>query len=166
MPILLEIALRTTAIYLALLVGLRLIGRGEAAQLRTVDLVLLLVLANAVQNAMLGPDTSLAGGLVAAGTLLVLARAFRIVEGAFPALRRSIEGEPILLARHGRLLPRGLARAGLGGQDVLVAARRAGIGSLAKVELAILEADGGVSVVGGTAPRRRSRAVRAPRRAR
>ena len=94
----LDIVFRTVVVYLFLLLGLRLIGRGEAAQLRSVDLVLILIIANAVQNAMVGPDTSLAGGLIAASTILILARGLRLLEGRFPALRKSVEGEPILLA--------------------------------------------------------------------
>ena len=70
----LDIVIRTSAVYLFLLLGIRLIGRGEAAQLRTVDLVLLLVLANSVQNAMVGSDVSLVGGFASAATLLILTR--------------------------------------------------------------------------------------------
>src|SRR5439155_945622 len=62
--------LRTSVVYLALLVGLRLTGTRQLGQMSTFDLVLLLIIANAVQNAMVGPDTSLAGGLVAAGVLI------------------------------------------------------------------------------------------------
>src|SRR5256885_84345 len=68
--VLLNVALRTTVVYLALLLGLRLTGTRQLGQMSTFDLVLLLIIANAVQNAMVGPDTSLAGGLVAAGVLV------------------------------------------------------------------------------------------------
>lgn len=165
---LLEIVLRTAAVYIFLLVGLRLIGRGEAAQLRTIDLVLLLVLANSLQNAMVGADTSLVGGIVAAATLLILARTLRIVEMRFPRLRQGIEGEPILLARNGRILRRGLALANMTSSDLALAARRVGIGELAQVKLAILEADGEVSVIGGQkrVPRSRSSRTRTAKRAR
>src|SRR5437870_12856624 len=67
---LLDVALRTTIVYFALLVGLRLTGTRQLGQMSTFDLVLLLIIANAVQNAMVGPDTSLVGGLVAAGVLI------------------------------------------------------------------------------------------------
>src|SRR2546430_9043558 len=67
---LLDVAIRTTIVYLALLAGLRLTGTRQLGQMSTFDLVLLLIIANAVQNAMVGPDTSLAGGLVAAGVLI------------------------------------------------------------------------------------------------
>ncbi len=169
MELLLEIVLRTAAVYLFLLVGLRLLGRGEAAQLRTIDLVLLLVLANSLQNAMVGADTSLLGGIVAAATLLILARALHIVEMRFPRLRRGIEGEPILLARNGRALRRGLALANMTASDLALAARRVGIGNVAQIKLAILEADGEVSVIGGpsrTTPTRRTSRTRTTKRAR
>lgn len=161
-----EIIARTGVVYLFLLIGLRLLGRGEVAQLRSTDLVLLLVLANSVQNAMVGSDTTLFGGLVAAGTLLVLTRAIRIVEGRFPRLRRSIEGEPILLARNGVVSSRGLALAEMSRNDLLVAARRAGIASLDRVQLAILESDGTVSVISRGASTRRPGRPRSPKRAR
>src|SRR3989442_10243884 len=67
---LLDVAIRTTVVYLALLAGIRLTGARQLGQMSTFDLVLLLIIANAVQNAMVGPDTSLAGGLVAAGVLI------------------------------------------------------------------------------------------------
>src|SRR5439155_181742 len=67
---LLDVAIRTSVVYVALLAGLRLTGTRQFGQMSTFDLVLLLIIANAVQNAMVGPDTSLAGGLVAAGVLI------------------------------------------------------------------------------------------------
>ena len=169
MEVLLDIVLRTVAVYLFLLVGLRLLGRGEAAQLRTIDLVLLLVLANSLQNAMVGTDTSLLGGIVAAATLLILARLLHIAEMRFPQLRRGIEGEPILLARNGRTVRRGLALANMTIDDLTLAARRVGIGDIGQIKLAILEADGEVSVIGGQArksPTRRTSRTRTAKRAR
>src|SRR3989449_490649 len=70
LSVLLDVAIRTSVVYLALLVGLRLTGKRQLGQMSAFDFVLLLIIANAVQNAMVGPDTSLAGGLVAAGVLL------------------------------------------------------------------------------------------------
>src|ERR1051325_659308 len=65
-----DIAIRTSVVYLALLVGLRLTGQRQLGQMSSFDLVLLLIISNAVQNAMVGPDTSLVGGLVAAAILI------------------------------------------------------------------------------------------------
>jgi uncharacterized membrane protein YcaP (DUF421 family) len=165
----LDIVIRTSAVYLFLLLGIRLIGRGEAAQLRTVDLVLLLVLANSVQNAMVGSDVSLVGGFAAAATLLILTRLLHLAEARFSWLRRSVEGEPLLLVRHGRISRSAMARAGMSTDDLALAARRFGIASIQQIELAILEVDGEVSVIGSNsrAPRRkRAVQVRALKRAR
>ena len=140
MELVLDIVMRTSAVYLFLLLGIRLIGRGEAAQLRTVDLVLLLVLANSVQNAMVGSDVSLVGGFAAAATLLILARLLHLAEARFPWLRRSVEGEPLLLVRHGTVSRSAMARAGMSTDDLALAARRFGIASIQQIELAILEA--------------------------
>ena len=69
---LVEIALRTGVIYLLVLIGIRISGKREVGQMTPFDLTLLLLISNSVQNAMTGPDTSLAGGAVAAGTLLIM----------------------------------------------------------------------------------------------
>jgi uncharacterized membrane protein YcaP (DUF421 family) len=87
----------------------------------------------------------------------------------FPRLRRGIEGEPILLARNGRALRRGLALANMTTGDLALAARRVGIGEITQIKLAILEADGEVSVIGGQtpkAPTRRTSRTRTAKRAR
>src|SRR2546426_3436726 len=109
---LLDVALRTSVVYLALLVGLRLTGTRQLGQMSTFDLVLLLIIANAVQNAMVGPDTSLVGGLVAAAVLIGWHRVidwWRLRSRRLPPL---IAGGGILLIPHGQLLesPRRPAR--------------------------------------------------------
>ncbi len=83
---LLQIVLRTGVIYLLVLIGVRLSGKREVGQMTPFDLTLLLLLSNSVQNAMTGPDTSLLGGAVAAGTLLVLNYVRRRGFGREPAL--------------------------------------------------------------------------------
>ena len=141
----------------------------EALSNEPVDLVLLLVLANSVQNAMVGSDVSLVGGFAAAATLLILTRLLHLAEARFSWLRRSVEGEPLLLVRHGTVSRSAMARAGMSTDDLALAARRFGIASIQQIELAILEADGEVSVIGASnrAPRRRRAVqVRAPKRAR
>src|SRR3989441_4531212 len=90
---LLDVALRTSVVYLALLVGLRLTGTRQLGQMSTFDLVLLLIIANAVQNAMVGPDTSLAGGLVAAGVLIGLHRGIDWWGGRGPGASKLPAGE-------------------------------------------------------------------------
>src|SRR5438046_6988268 len=109
---LLDVALRTSVVYLALLVGLRLTGTRQLGQMSTFDLVLLLIIANAVQNAMVGPDTSLAGGLVAAGVLI---RSHRVIDWWRLRSRgraQLLAGWGIMLVHGGEMLNEQCARAG------------------------------------------------------
>jgi len=102
-PILLNVALRTTVIYFALLVGIRLTGARQLGQMSTFDLVLLLIIANAVQNAMVGPDTSLAGGLVAAAVLLIWHGVVDRIRRRSRGLAKFLSGEGIMLINHGAI---------------------------------------------------------------
>ncbi len=87
-----DIVLRTAAIYLVVLIGLRLAGKREIGQMTVFDLLVLLLIANAVQNAMVGPDTSLAGGILAAVVLLALNAVVARLRLRWPRLRRIVEG--------------------------------------------------------------------------
>src|SRR5450631_4655686 len=95
--VLIEIFLRTAAVYAVVLLGVRLSGKREVGQMTPFDLTLLLLLSNSVQNAMTGPDTSLLGGVIAAGTLLLLNYVVADVALGNRRLRKIIEGEPSLL---------------------------------------------------------------------
>jgi len=143
----LEIVLRTAIIYVAILVGLRLAGKREIGQMTVFDLVVLLLIANAVQNAMVGPDTSLAGGLVAAFVLLILNYLVAILRLRWTGLRRLVEGTPTLLILHGEVLKTNLRREGLDDETLAAALREHGVVSPADVEMAVLETDGSISVV-------------------
>ncbi len=144
---LLDVALRTTVVYLALLVGLRLTGTRQLGQMSTFDLVLLLIIANAVQNAMVGPDTSLAGGLVAAGVLIGWHRVidwWRLRSRGFAKL---LAGEGIMLIHHGEILDAHCQRAGITRDELIQALREHGVSNVADVMLAVLEPDGAISVI-------------------
>jgi uncharacterized membrane protein YcaP (DUF421 family) len=142
-----NIALRTAAVYAVALVGLRLAGKREIGQMTVFDLVVLLLIANAVQNAMVGPDTSLTGGVLAAVVLLVLNTVLARLRLRWPRLRRLVEGSPTLLVLHGEVLADHLRREGLD-QDTLEAAlREHGVANVADAEMAVLEIDGSISVV-------------------
>src|SRR2546429_4914795 len=110
--VLLDVALRTTIVYLALLAGLRLTGTRQLGQMSTFDLVLLLIIANAVQNAMVGPDTSLAGGLVAAGVLIGWHRGIDWGRVRSRGVSKLLAGEGIMLIHDGKSLQEHCARAG------------------------------------------------------
>jgi len=142
-----NIVLRTTVIYLSILVGLRLAGKREIGQMTVFDLVVLLLLANAVQNAMVGPDTSLVGGILAAVVLLVLNAVVARLRLRWPRLRRLIEGSPTLLVLHGEVIADHLRREGLDQETLEAALREHGVADLSDVEMAVLEIDGSISVV-------------------
>jgi uncharacterized membrane protein YcaP (DUF421 family) len=143
----LVIAGKTAAVYSFLLVGLRLLGKRELGQMSVYDLVLIVVIANAVQNAMLGEDNTLAGGLVAALTLLVMNRAFTWLLVRHPELRHWMIGSPVLIVRDGHLLWEAMRREGMTRDHVLAAMREHGIGQLENVQMAVLEVDGAISIV-------------------
>jgi uncharacterized membrane protein YcaP (DUF421 family) len=142
-----NIALRTAAIYVVALIGLRLAGKREIGQMTVFDLVVLLLIANAVQNAMVGPDTSLTGGVLAAVVLLVLNAIVARLRLRWPRLRRIIEGSPTLLVLHGEVLADHLHREGLDRETLEAALREHGVSEVHDVEMAVLEIDGSISVV-------------------
>ena len=149
---------RSLVVYVVVLVGLRLGGRRELGQLTPFDLVLVLLVANAVQNAMVGDDTTLAGGLVAAPTLFGVKAAVARLRLRSPRLRHLVQGEPVVLVQRGEWADSALRNEGLDRDDVLAALREHGeVADVSNVELAVLEADGTVSVVPRTAPVHRSR---------
>src|SRR6201987_4144285 len=101
---LVEIALRTGVIYVLVLIGIRISGKREVGQMTPFDLTLLLLLSNSVQNAMTGPDTSLAGGAVAAATLLVFNYLVADVSGGSRRFRKLVQGQPSLLIHDGKVI--------------------------------------------------------------
>lgn len=150
-----NIVLRTAVIYLVILFGLRLTGKREIGQMTVFDLVLLLLIANAVQNAMVGPDTSLLGGILAAGVLLVLNAVVARLRLRWPRLRHLIEGSPTLLILRGQVIADHLRREGLDEETLAAALREHGVADLSEVEMAVLETDGSISVVPAGQPTKR-----------
>jgi uncharacterized membrane protein YcaP (DUF421 family) len=144
---LIEIALRTSAMYILVLVGIRLTGKREVGQMTPFDLTLLLLLANAVQNAMTGPDTSLLGGAVAAVVLLVLNYLLAEVSGMNRRFRRMVQGSPTLLVHNGQAIANHLAKEHVSQDELDRALREHGCNSCRDVALAVLEVDGAISVL-------------------
>ena len=157
----LEIILRSALIYLVILVGLRLAGKREVGQLTVFDLVVLLLISNAVQNAMVGPDTSLPGGILAAVVLLVVNALVNELSVKSSRLRRWMEGSPTLLVLHGAAIPEHMRREGIDEDTLAAALREHGIVEISQVEMAVLETDGSISVVPvGETARRGTRSVK------
>ena len=143
--ILLQIILRTVVVYLVVLAGVRLSGKREVGQMTPFDLTLLLLISNSVQNAMTGPDTSLAGGVVAAVTLLVLNYGIAELSGANRRFRRFIQGQPSLLVHDGEVIASHMAREHVSMDELQRALREHGIASYRDAALAVLEVDGSIS---------------------
>jgi uncharacterized membrane protein YcaP (DUF421 family) len=159
-----EIVYRSGIVYVAIVLGMRLTGARQLGQMTPFDLVLILLIANAVQNAMVGTDVTVLGGLTAAATLLVLNRAVAVATDRLPIFRRALEGEPVLLLNSGQLLEKAIQRVGLSDDMVMQAMREHGFDDLQKIHAAVLEVDGTISIVPNEGPRvrtrRRVRAVR------
>lgn len=154
-----SIVLRTVIVYGALLVAIRLAGKREMGQMTPFDFVVILLVANAVQNAMVGPDTSLTGGLIAAGVLIGGNYVVSRVRERLPWLRRSVEGSPTLLVHDGVLIEPHLRREGIDRGDLMMAIREHGLQDVSAVQAAVLETDGTISVVPRGEPPQRTRRV-------
>jgi uncharacterized membrane protein YcaP (DUF421 family) len=142
-----DIALRTGIMYLFLLVALRLGGKREVGQLSIFDLIVLVVIADAIQNAMIGDNTSIWGGIVAAIVLISLDRVLQFVTARSKPIRRVLVGEPRLIVRDGELLRRAMREEAISMDDLKAAMRAEGIAQLRDVRMAVLETDGRISIV-------------------
>ncbi len=142
-----SIVARTVIVYAALLLGLRLAGKRELGQMTPFDLVVILLIANAVQNAMVGPDTSVTGGLIAAAVLIAVNYGVALARDRVPLLRRAVEGSPTLLINDGKFVQDNLRRERLDEDDVLMAIREHGVAEPKDVRMAVLETDGSISIV-------------------
>ncbi len=150
-----EKIVRSVVVYLFLLIAFRFTGKRQVGQLTPFDLVVLLIISNVVQNAVIGNDNSLGGGLL--GALVILLLNYGVVEVAFrwKRARRLLEATPTLLIHNGHVLHENLRRERVTLDDLLAALRRNGVVEPAKVRYAVLEENGAISVVpraGGGAP--------------
>jgi uncharacterized membrane protein YcaP (DUF421 family) len=145
---LLEKVLRPWFVYIFLVIGLRLAGKRELAQLNTFDLIVLLTLSNTVQNAIIGNDNSVVGGLVGATSLLAIN--YLVVRFLFrrTKLDRFLEGKPTPLIEKGRLLHKNLKRELITDSELEAVAHKQGYRSLKDVESAVLETGGSIAFIG------------------
>ena len=142
-----ELVLRCTAIYLALLLGFRLFGKREVGQMTLFDLVVVLLVANAVQPAMTGPDASLLGGLIIIATLLTLNSLISYIRVRVPLVNRLVEPSPVVVAKNGKWLKDVLKKQQLTDNEVMAALREHGLETVGEAKEVVLEADGSLSVV-------------------
>ncbi len=160
-----DLVVRSLTIYLVLMIALRLFGKRELGQMTIFDLVLVLLVANAVQPAMTGPDSSLLGGLLIIGTLFVANLGLGYARVRVRWLDRVLRPAPTVLGRDGAWDPAALRREGVDLEDAEMALREHGVAGIGDAELVEMESDGSISVVpqqvaGRARPRRRVRLVR------
>ena len=155
-----EIILRTAVVYVVVLVLLRVAGKRELGQMTPFDLVVILVIANAVQNAMTGGDNSLTGGIIAASTLTLVNIAVGRWGSYIPFFRRLVASEPTLLLRDGKPITAALSSERVDLGELRMAAREHGIDDLKDVTAAVLEEDGSISII----PKEGGKVARIPRR--
>lgn len=142
-----EFVLRAVAVYAFLVVALRMTGKRQFGQLSPFDLVLLLVLSNAVQNSMNAGDNSLIGGLISATTLLMLNYVVGVVTFYSRKAEIAIEGIPDILVHNGVVRQEVLEREKMSREELMSALRANGLSSLEEVRYAILENDGKISII-------------------
>jgi uncharacterized membrane protein YcaP (DUF421 family) len=142
----LEKVLRAVLIYVFLIAVLRIIGKRELGQANTLDLVVLLLVANAVQNGIIGDDVSVTGAFIGAAVLFALNEALNRLSYQFPWAERTLDGEPTVLIRDGSPVVSAMRRWGISLTELLAIARRQGFPDLSAVQTAILETNGVVSM--------------------
>ncbi len=147
LPVLEKIA-RPVIVYFFLVIGLRLAGKRELAQLNPFDLVVLLTLSNTVQNAIIGEDNSVTGGLIGAATLLLVNYLVVRFLYSHERLNRAVEGQPEVLIENGKLRMDQLGKDLITLAELEAAAHRQGFASLKEVERAVLEPGGTLSFIG------------------
>ena len=140
--------LRGVAIYFILLVILRVSGRRTLGQMTTFDFVLLLIIAETTQQALLGEDFSLTNAGLLIVTLIAIDIALSLLRERWPRLDRLIEGLPLILVEDGRPIKERVDKSRVGEEDILAAARESqGIERMEQIKYAVLERNGGISII-------------------
>ena len=142
-----QIMLSSVAVYFFIILAIRLFGKKELAQLSVYDLVFILLISNAVQNAMVGSDSTLLGGLAAAASLFFANYVIKQLQFRFPRFGKAIQGEALMLVFKGQILSSHLKKARITEGELMEVIREHGVASIAEVDLAVLEVDGNISIL-------------------
>lgn len=145
---LLEKIVRPVIVYIALILMLRIFGRRELAQLNPLDLVVILSISNTVQNAIIGADTSLIGGVIGATSLLLVNYVFSRLKFAAKPVQRIAEGEPLVLIEHGQKNSEALRRELISDADLEIIAHEHGLENASAIEKLVLDTNGTFLVYG------------------
>jgi len=142
-----DIVLRGIVVFIFLFVLVRVMGRRELSSLEPFDLILLIILGDAVQQGLTQDDYSLTGAMLAVGTIAILQVCTSWLNFRLPRLRPLLDGDPIVVVRDGKEIERNLRRERLTSEDLAEAARKQGIGNLDEVAWAVMETSGSISFI-------------------
>ena len=145
----LDIIIRSVSVYLFMIIALRIFGKKELSQLNTADVILILLISNSVQNAMVGSNVSLLGGITAAVALFLINFLFKRVMQKSKFIKNLVQDKPEILIHNGKLEFKTLARLGISSDELQEAMREHGVEYYKDVKLAMLEIDGNISVISG-----------------
>jgi uncharacterized membrane protein YcaP (DUF421 family) len=145
----LDVILRSTAVYFFMMIALRIFGKKELSQLNTADVILILLISNSVQNAMVGNDTSLYGGLAAATVLFAINYILKKLMFKYKKFSDFIQEKPEILIHNGTLEFKTLSKLNITSDELREAMREHGVENFKDVKLAMLEIDGNISVISG-----------------
>lgn len=143
----LDVVVRSLCVYLFMIIAIRLFGKNQLSQLNAGDVVLLLLISNAVQNAMVGQDTSLQGGLIAALVLFVANFLLKRLMFSNHSFETFMEDDPVILIKDGVMDQKALDRVKITKDELDEAIREHGVDGIKNVKLSILEVDGNISVI-------------------
>ena len=142
-----EKVIRSITVYIFLLIAFRIAGKRELGQVSNADLIVILLISNTVQNAIIGNETSLIGGLVGAGVLVLFNKLIVKLGYHFPRFTRALEGEPVTLIAAGKPVREALVREDITIEELLAACRAHGVNSFSDVDSAVLENHGTINVI-------------------
>jgi len=143
-----DAVLRATAVYVFLLVVFRIAGRRTLMEMTTFDFILLLILSEATQNAMIGSDYSVTNGFLVILTLVGLDIALSSIKHRWPTLQKWLDGLPMIVVENGRPLKHLMDKARVDEQDIMAAARKLqGVERMDQIKYAVLESSGGISII-------------------
>lgn len=142
-----DLVLRAAFVFAFLLLLTRIIGKRELSSLQPFDLILLIVLGDALQQGLTQDDYSLTGAVLVVGTIAVLQVCVSWIGYRFPKSRPVLEGEPVVIVQNGKVIQSNLKRERLTVDEIHEAARKRQIAHLAEVRFAVLETDGEISFI-------------------
>ena len=145
----LDIVIRSVSVYFFMIIALRIFGKKELSQLNTADIILILLISNAVQNAMVGSDSSLLGGITAALALFAINLFFKRIMTKSKFVRDLVADKPEILIHNGKTDYKTLSKLGITSEELEQAIREHGLEHSNQVKLAMFEIDGNISVISG-----------------